>query len=102
LRYTQKVNHKKVLLHKPKNVCSKLSGACQVYCCFELACDVTDFEAYREMRHTANVLETYLQQASIDVFKYMSSSQLTTTTLYSSNPCLWPSCGTAWRERFYL
>jgi hypothetical protein len=25
---------------------SKLSGACQVYCCFKLACDVTGFEAY--------------------------------------------------------
>jgi hypothetical protein len=23
-----------------------MSGACQVYCCFKLACDVTDFEAY--------------------------------------------------------
>jgi hypothetical protein len=23
-----------------------LSGVCQVYCCFKLACDVTDFEAY--------------------------------------------------------
>jgi hypothetical protein len=36
------------LLHKPKTLCTKLSGACQVYCCFKLACDVTDFEAYME------------------------------------------------------
>jgi hypothetical protein len=43
-RYTQKVNYNKVLLHKPKLVCNKLSGACQV--CFKMACDVTDFEAY--------------------------------------------------------
>jgi hypothetical protein len=34
------------LLHKPKTLCTKLSGACQVYYCFKLACDVTDFEAY--------------------------------------------------------
>jgi hypothetical protein len=34
------------LLHKPKTLCSKLSGACQVYSCFKLARDVTDFEAY--------------------------------------------------------
>jgi hypothetical protein len=34
------------LLNKPKTLCTKLSGACQVYCCFNLACDVTDFEAY--------------------------------------------------------
>jgi hypothetical protein len=33
------------LFHKPKTLCTKLSGACQVYCCFKLACDVTDFEA---------------------------------------------------------
>jgi hypothetical protein len=41
-----KKNHKKVLLYKPKKNCTKLSGACQVYCCFKLACDVTDIEAY--------------------------------------------------------
>jgi hypothetical protein len=29
-------------------LCTKLSGACQVCCCFKLACDVTDFEAYTE------------------------------------------------------
>jgi hypothetical protein len=45
-RYTPKVNNKKVLLHKAKLLCSKLSGACQVYSCFKIACDVTDFEAY--------------------------------------------------------
>jgi hypothetical protein len=43
------MNHNKVLLHKPKLLCSKLSGACQVYCCYKLACDVTDFEAYKEI-----------------------------------------------------
>jgi hypothetical protein len=48
-RYTQKMNHNKVLLHKPKLLRSKLSGACQVYCCYKLACDVTDFEAYRSL-----------------------------------------------------
>jgi hypothetical protein len=42
-----------VLLHKPKTLCTKLSGACQVYCCFKLACDVTDFEAYTQ-RHRKN------------------------------------------------
>jgi hypothetical protein len=45
-RYTQKVNHKKVLLHKPKLLFFKLLDACQVYCCLKMACDVTDFEAY--------------------------------------------------------
>jgi hypothetical protein len=43
------VNHKIVLLHQLKNECSKLSGACQVYCCIKLACDVTDFEAYASL-----------------------------------------------------
>jgi hypothetical protein len=46
-RYTQKMNHNKVLLHKPKLLCCKLSGACLVYCCFKLACDVTYFETYK-------------------------------------------------------
>jgi hypothetical protein len=30
----------------PKCFCSELSGACQVYCFFRLACDVADFKAY--------------------------------------------------------
>jgi hypothetical protein len=25
-----------------------MSGACQVYCCFKLACDVTDFEDFEQ------------------------------------------------------
>jgi hypothetical protein len=45
-RYTQNRNHEKVLLHKPNKVCCKLSGACQLYCCFKLACDVADFKVY--------------------------------------------------------
>jgi hypothetical protein len=47
--FPRKVNPKseeKVLLQKPKLLSSKLAGACQVYCVFKLACDVTDFEAY--------------------------------------------------------
>jgi hypothetical protein len=45
------MNSKKVLLHKPKILFSKLSGACQVSgVCFKwpVRGDVTDFEAYKE------------------------------------------------------
>jgi hypothetical protein len=69
------MNHKKVLLHKPKLLCCKLSGACQVYCCFKLACDVTDFEAYTYVviEHFSSTLSN-ISQAFIEQYSGISEA----------------------------
>jgi hypothetical protein len=96
-RYTQKENHNQVLLHKPKLLRFKLQLSilssvfhqvvnCQVYCCFKLACDVTDFEAYR---HQTGVSDTdILADLSVNkkLFSFFLSFFLTFTKLSGNSP----------------